>query len=152
MKVPLSEARFSERADAAMTPMIDVVFLLLIFFLWTASFQAAEALLPSQLAEVAARGTGDDDLLVEEDFEQIVIRVQSQGKAISWQINQQPVETLREVSERLKLLASIRSDLPVVIDPALDVEFGHVIDAYDAARQVGMANIQFTTRAEALSH
>ena len=57
-----------------------------------------------------------------------------------------------QLSERLKLLASIRSDLPVVIDPALNVEFGHVIDAYDVARQVGMTNIQFTTRAEALSN
>ncbi|MBJ43651.1 MAG: hypothetical protein CMJ80_10335 [Planctomycetaceae bacterium] len=151
MKVPLTDARSSERAEAAMTPMIDVVFLLLIFFLWTASFQAAEALLPSQFAEVAARGTGDDDL-VEEDFEQIVIRVQSQGNTISWRINQQPVENFGRLSERLKVLASIRLDLPVVIDPALNVEFGHVIDAYDVARQVGMTNIQFTTRAKALSN
>ena len=35
--------------DAAMTPMIDVVFLLLVFFVWTASFQIIEQALPSQL-------------------------------------------------------------------------------------------------------
>ena len=32
--------------DSAMTPMIDVVFLLLVFFVWTASFVAVEQVLP----------------------------------------------------------------------------------------------------------
>ena len=32
--------------EIKMTPMIDVVFLLLIFFVWTASFQVVEYLLP----------------------------------------------------------------------------------------------------------
>ena len=36
--------------DSAMTPMIDVVFLLLIFFVWTASFQIVEQILPSEIS------------------------------------------------------------------------------------------------------
>ena len=49
MRVPHSH---SDRInfDVKMTPMIDVVFLLLIFFVCTASFQIAEALLPAPLA------------------------------------------------------------------------------------------------------
>ena len=37
--------------DSAMTPMIDVVFLLLVFFVWTASFQIVEHVMPSELSE-----------------------------------------------------------------------------------------------------
>ena len=38
------------RLDVKMTPMIDVIFLLLIFFVSTASFQAAEETLPTNLS------------------------------------------------------------------------------------------------------
>ena len=41
--------------DVKMTPMIDVVFLLLVFFIWTASFQIVEQVLPSSVS--AQRGT-----------------------------------------------------------------------------------------------
>ena len=37
------------RLDVKMTPMIDVIFLLLIFFVCTASFRAAEEVLPAQM-------------------------------------------------------------------------------------------------------
>ena len=37
--------------EVKMTPMIDVVFLLLIFFVWTSSFELPEFDLPSALAE-----------------------------------------------------------------------------------------------------
>ena len=37
--------------EIKMTPMIDVVFLLLVFFVWTASFHAVEYLLPSSLSQ-----------------------------------------------------------------------------------------------------
>ncbi len=49
MKIPHSLAGRRE-FSVSMTPMIDVVFLLLIFFVCKASFQIAEAVLPSPLA------------------------------------------------------------------------------------------------------
>ncbi|MBC8874781.1 MAG: biopolymer transporter ExbD, partial [Planctomycetes bacterium] len=38
--------------DVKMTPMIDVVFLLLVFFVWTASFHIVEHILPSSVSAV----------------------------------------------------------------------------------------------------
>ena len=73
VRVPSSYSHSSERAEAAMTPMIDVVFLLLIFFVWTSSFQAIEAVLPSQLTSAGDPGRGSD--LPQEDFERIVVRL-----------------------------------------------------------------------------
>jgi biopolymer transport protein ExbD len=148
VKVPSSYSRSSERAEAAMTPMIDVVFLLLIFFLWTASFQAIETVLPSQLTATGARGAGDD--LPQEDFERVVVRLVARGAAVQWQLNGQAVANLAALEQRLGQLAGIKSDLPVVVDPTEDVPFGAVIDVYDVSLRAGLTNIQFTTRAELL--
>ena len=55
MKRPSSYLRKGDGTDmnATMTPMIDVVFLLLVFFVWTASFTVIEQTLRSDMtAEV----------------------------------------------------------------------------------------------------
>lgn len=143
MRAPSAFSRDNSRADVAMTPMIDVVFLLLIFFVWTASFQVVEALLPSELAPPTAVGSTTD--LKNEDFERITVQLTLLNGKVNWRVNGQPITGLVALSERLKLLAGIRADLPVVIDPAEEVPLGDVIDVYDAARNAGLANIQFTT-------
>ena len=50
-KSPLVRRAGDIDIDKAMTPMIDVVFLLLVFFVWTASFQIIEHVLPSKRSE-----------------------------------------------------------------------------------------------------
>jgi biopolymer transport protein ExbD len=150
MRIPLSYSHASERAEVAMTPMIDVVFLLLIFFLWTSSFQAIETLLPSHLT-TAGGGAGSADLAVE-DFEHIVIRLAGdRASDVAWQINGQPVPSLDDLHARLRTLAGIRPDLPVIIDPDDGVPFGPIIDVYDTALSVGFSNLQFATKAELLA-
>ena len=49
-KSPLVRRAGDIDIDKAMTPMIDVVFLLLVFFVWTASFQIIEHVLPSKMS------------------------------------------------------------------------------------------------------
>ncbi|MEA1952290.1 MAG: biopolymer transporter ExbD, partial [Planctomycetota bacterium] len=46
MRRPSYHREGRERLDVKMTPMIDVIFLLLIFFVCTASFQMLEEVLP----------------------------------------------------------------------------------------------------------
>ncbi len=47
MKLPLTSLRERAPLEIQMTPLIDVVFLLLCFFVWTAGVLVAERLLPS---------------------------------------------------------------------------------------------------------
>ena len=54
MRVYSWRDRHDQRDDNSMTPMIDVVFLLLIFFICASVGQRSEALLPTQLAEGGA--------------------------------------------------------------------------------------------------
>jgi biopolymer transport protein ExbD len=128
-----------------MTPLIDVVFLLMVFFVWTAGFQVAEYMLPSHLAMVAGAGatTIDAPPPPEEDFDKVVVRVQWVADQPAWKINDTSVETLQEVRSRLAGIAAIKRDAPVVLHPDQEVPLGHVIDLYDIARRIGFAKIQF---------
>ncbi len=146
VRIPSVHSRSSERADVAMTPMIDVVFLLLVFFVWTASFQIVEMRLPSQLTELQTSGQTAETELQQEDFESIVVRIQQDANQVTWSVNEQVADTLSDVQLRLRRVAEIRLDVPVLIDPEELVALGDVLDVFDAARAAGFVNIQFTTR------
>ena len=133
--------------EVAMTPMIDVVFMLLIFFVWTASFHVAELILPSSLV-TQNEGQGITQLDPElEDLERVVVRLGWDGINPKWTVNDMPVSTFDAVRERLRMVAKIKATLPVLVDPSPDIPLGHVIDVYDAAKLAGFQNVQFATPA-----
>ncbi len=126
-----------------MTPMVDVDFMLLIFFVWTASFRVAELALPSSLiAQEPGQGVVevDPDL---EDLDRVVVRLGWSGTQPLWTINDIPLTSLREVRQRLETVARIKAKLPVLVDPVAEIPLGHVIDVYDLARQAGFESVQF---------
>ena len=134
--------------DIKMTPMIDVVFLLLVFFVWTASFGIAERLLPSNLTRLAgAAGSSETDAEML-DFDVVIVRLELRDKQPVWTINDREQESLKAVEETLSAVAAIKSDLPVVVDPQPAVPLGHVIDVYDISRRVGFGTVQFTATGE----
>ena len=133
--------------DVAMTPMIDVVFMLLIFFVWTASFQVAELILPSSLVSEQTE-QGNTELDPEfEDLERVVVRLGWSGDAPTWTVNDVAVADFASMRQRLIAVARVKSTLPVLVDPDGTVPLGHVIDVYDAARESGFKNVQFATPA-----
>ena len=146
MRIPSIHNRDSSAHDVAMTPMIDVVFLLLIFFVWTASFQTVELLLPSRLS--VSEGRGDDSEVSPEqlDVEQVVIRITKTAETVRWIVNDEPLPDLAAVGRRLAAVARVRKDIPVIVDPDDLVRLGIVIEAYDLATSHGFENIQFTTK------
>ena len=149
MRYPSSFHRRDDSLEVAMTPMIDVVFMLLIFFVWTASFHVSELILPSSLI-TQNEGQGSELLSPElEDLERVVVRLSArQNSIVTWTINEIPVNSLQAVRERLKLVANINDSLPVLVDPDPSVPLGDVIDVYDAAKIAGFQNVQFATPAD----
>ena len=142
--------RHGEQAELQMlTPLIDVVFLLMIFFLWTASFQIVEEVLPSQLSLEAAPGASATETPPPEaDFEDVVVRIEKQGTAVVWQVNEAQPASLGELGERLKRIAAVKRDAPVIVDADADVPLGDVIDVYDLARLAGFDQVQFAAEEE----
>ena len=147
MKLPLHVLRERTPLEIQMTPMIDVVFLLLVFFVWTAGFQIVEKVLPSSVSAESTdkkspgATTGDETPPPEADFERIVVRVAWTSDGPRWTINQEPIPTPAEMREKLRRIGEITTDVPVVLHPDGDVPLHHVIDVYDAARSLGFTKV-----------
>ena len=131
--------------DVKMTPMIDVVFLLLVFFIWTASFQIVEYVLPSHLLAIAGSEATDTSTVPppETDFDEIIVRILWTGSAATWQVNDVPMTSLGQVKAALERIAQIKRDAPLILHPDPDVPLGDVIDVYDISRLAGFEKIQF---------
>ncbi len=145
MRRPSPYLAREEELDIPMTPLIDVVFLLLVFFLWTVSLQPVEQMLPSRLMAVAGAAPGllDEPPPPEEDFDRVVVRLRWNAGQPSWQINDMALDSLADVQRRLQDIAAIKRDVTVILHPAQDVPLGHVIDLYDVTRLLGFERIQF---------
>ncbi|MBN1589384.1 MAG: biopolymer transporter ExbD [Pirellulales bacterium] len=142
MRLPLHH-RNGRTLEVRMTPMIDVIFLLLIFFVCTASFQAVEEILPTNLQLPGAVETAappDPDML---DLDEIVVRILWQDDQPRWRINERDYEKLADVRNVLVSIARLKNDLPVILDVDGNVPLEKVIDVYDACRQIGLRRIQF---------
>ena len=122
------------------TPMIDVVFLLLIFFICTASFQVAEEVLPTNLA---LQGNVTSSTQVELEWERIVVKLRVANDELRWLVNEQPFDSVAQTRSVLAQMAQIDATLPVTLDIDSAVAMFHVIDLYDVCRLVGFEKIQF---------
>jgi len=145
MRRPSVFHRDQGELEIKMTPMIDVVFLLLVFFVWTASFHAVEYLLPSSLSQQLGNAAVIDSQAPppEAEFEDVIVRILWQDDHVVWQVNGQDVLSLDEVKQRLQLVAGIKTDAPVILHPDEEVPIGDVVDVYDISRIAGFNKIQF---------
>jgi biopolymer transport protein ExbD len=131
--------------DLQLTPMIDCVFLLMIYFIWSSSFTIAEQSLPSQLSPQPAGSGPSVDQVPEpsEDFEPLVIRLRIAGGRVAWTLRDVPMESLAQLNSALVTAARIKRDAPVILHPDPAVPLGDVIDVYDLARLAGFEKVQF---------
>lgn len=135
--------------EIAMTPMIDVIFLLLVFFLATSSFQAIEYLLPSGVSKPAEPPTGASaptELEPNQDaIDQVVIKLAMAGETCNASLNGSEL-AFEALKDRLTRIANVKLNVPIVVDPADDVPVQFAVEAYDFARASGFARVYFATR------
>lgn len=146
MRIPSTRDGRGQSMDVNMTPMIDMVFLLIVYFVWTSSMQAKEMLLPSKLSPLQGSQPVESDLPPppEMDFEPIVIRIVESDRKPQWLMNEVPFPSAPALRDELSRLAKIQRGTTIVIHPDPTITLGHVIDAYDAARRAGFSKVQFT--------
>jgi biopolymer transport protein ExbD len=137
-----------------MTPMIDVVFQLLIFFICTASYATLEELLPSEFASTkgAVAAIVDPSEL---DLEQIALVGRRDAERTVWSLGDRALGgaaevrvQMRAIREQMQTVGTPVESLAVVLDPAGDVPLGDGIDVYDVCRLEGFAKIQFAAKAD----
>jgi len=121
-----------------MAPLIDAVFLLLTYFLFTISLSTIEGLLPSDLA------IGDD--FQEQKIErsaterEIVIRLVQSGAQVQYFIDDWPATDFDSVRAHL---VGVTKDDVVVIDAGPTVAYEHVVHLYNSCLKTGVENVVF---------
>jgi biopolymer transport protein ExbD len=148
MRVPSPFRDQRSGLSLQLTPMIDCVFLLMIYFLWSSSFAMVEMTLPSTLTAQSPNSDAVDagEVRPEADFESIVVRVQQVGGEVQWTVNDAPIGSLAEVKRILTSIANIKRNAPVVLDATGEVPLGDVIDVFDLSRLAGFERIQFAVQ------
>ena len=131
--------------ELQMTSMIDVIFLLLIFFICTSTFDMPEQLMPTPM--VAMFGNAPTDQQVEIppellDLGEIAIQIHYDSKPY-WDIGGQRYWSMDDVRNLLKVLSEESRELPVILDPDANVPIENVLDVHDAARNVRFSHVQF---------
>ncbi|ASP39983.1 biopolymer transporter ExbD [Bacterioplanes sanyensis] len=126
-----------EPVEVNLTPLIDIVFLLLIFFMVSTTF-TKENHLNLDLPEASAEAASQPDAALE-----IIINAQGDYSINNQALVNQQLDTLKRGLQ--KALAG-RSDAPVIITADANTPHQAVVRAMDAAGQVGLVNLSITTR------
>ncbi|KPJ96018.1 MAG: hypothetical protein AMJ53_01565 [Gammaproteobacteria bacterium SG8_11] len=126
----------SEAPDVNITPLIDVVFLLLIFFMVSTTFER-ESEIEVTLPEAAI------DAPVEEEFV-IEVTINAQG---TYFVNGQRVINTQTSSLKQAMLkvAEGRQDPPIIVSADANATHQAVVRVMDAARQLGFVHLSFAT-------
>ena len=127
----------AEEVGINLTPLIDVVFLLLIFFMVSTTF-TRETQLSIDLPE--AEGS-----VKETSEQQIEILVDEAG---SYRVNGNGLvdNRMRTLQAAIYKISAGDTTLPMVITADADAAHQHVVRAMDAAGQMGFVHLSITTR------
>ena len=135
-KLMKSEAGAQEEDEGPnLTPMLDVVFIMLIFFIVTASFLKESGF---EINKPAVEQTPPE----EQQNESIVIRLTGEGRVF---IGRRRVD-IRSVRPNVERLRAQRPEAPVVVQADAETRNGLLIQAVDAARQAGARNVSIARR------
>ena len=126
-----------EAPEVNITPLIDVVFLLLIFFMVSTTFQR-EAELSIELPEASSQAQPTEDQRIEVAIDASG-RYFVDGRPL---INRQP-ETIRKA---LQQASEGRESAPLVISADADTPHQAVVTVMDAARRLGLVRLTFAAR------
>jgi len=126
-----------EEPEINLTPLIDVVFLMLIFFMISTTF-SREAELAIQLPQASAEPGEAKERLLE-----LVINREGRYFIGDQEVVNRELETLREA---LRGVVGEDEEQPLVISADANAPYQAVIRAMDAAGQLGISAISLTTK------
>ena len=135
--------------NESMTPMIDVVFLLLVFFVCASVGQKPDMLLPAQLSsgntEAKVELPPTDPL--EFPSQEVRIRLSRDATgALAIELNERPVSGARELRDRLQRLAELDPSSRIILDIDDQVSVQQFIAIYDRCQALAFESISFAVR------
>ena len=123
-----------ERGQLDIAPLIDVVFLLLIFFMLTSSFIFQPGIKINLPKAVTSEVIEEKNLVITVSAEDLIY------------LNNRPV-TLRELKSHLEKAA--KDDRPLLIKADRKASLGKVVQIWDMCRETGLIQINIATNQRA---
>jgi biopolymer transport protein ExbD len=126
-----------QEPDVNLTPLIDVVFLLLIFFMVSTTF-TRESRISIDLPESSAEPVESEETSIE-------VTIDDQGR---YYVNQQLVvnKKIETLKQAIRLAVSDKENPALIINADAKSTHQAVITAMDAARQLGIVHLSLATR------
>ncbi len=127
------------RYSISITPLIDVIFLLMIFFLLTMSFQKPEDVLENRLPQIGNQDSSDPT----KDWETVRLRIKmvKEDKHMKIFLGERIVYTYTDL---LYYLDQLPEDILIMMDPDSDVPYKHVIGVYNSCLKSRKKDIVFS--------
>ena len=119
-----------KKGQLDIAPLIDVVFLLLIFFMLTSTFISQQGIRVNLPSAVSAKPLPGEDL---------VIFVDAKDRFV---INKKAV-TLKRLTASIEAAAKARSSILIKADK--EASLGRVVEVWDLCRDAGISNINIAT-------
>jgi len=116
-------------------PMVDVLMVLLVFFIVTWNFALSENELDVRVPSAAKANEPQPYV------GQVVINVKANGTIV---VNRQQ-KTVRELLDQLKKLAQLYPDQAVIVRGDEAVDYKHIVQVLDICREADIWNVAFAT-------
>lgn len=132
------QTREPETADFPLAPMVDVVFLLLIFFIATMQYTQSERELNVSVP-VAEEGADARQTVGE-----IIVNVRESGEVVV----DKTVMDKTQLFEKLKRIAAVHKNQAIRIRGDGKVEYQKIVEVIDVCQKAGIPNISFATQVQ----
>ena len=127
-----------EEPEFQMSPMIDIIFQLIIFFMCATSFQVLESELKLDLPAISTKQT-------ESKVENVVIVITREGRVLveNKEFGSPKDRELLQLIGMLSRLKKFFKDQPVIIEADKEVKHQRVVDVLNACAAAEISNISF---------
>ena len=139
MKLKFLKSSEEREMAVSMTPLIDVVFLLMVFFLMTINFEKPEEVLAHRLPQLGNEASEDPS----KDWEKVELKLEmaKQDGQLKLQLQER---TLESYDDLLDYLGQLPDDIVIIIDAANDVPYKHIIGVYNSCLKAKKTDIVFS--------
>jgi biopolymer transport protein ExbD len=139
MKIPIKTTSSQIGLAVRMTPLIDVIFLLLIFFILTIRLEKPEGVLENILPESDSQGITEK----QKDWEIIKLRIKliQEGQQLKIYLQERVVYSYEGL---LSFLNMLPQEIMIVIEPEPKVPYKYVIGVYNTCLKAKQSNIVFS--------
>lgn len=138
MKTPIKATKNKVSFSVRMTPLIDVIFLLLIFFILAIRLEKPEGVLENILPESDTHGIAEQ----QKDWEVVKLRIKliTEGEQLKIYLQERVIHTYKDLLSYLNMLPQ---EIMLVIEPEARVPYKYVIGVYNTCIKAKKSNIVF---------